>query len=495
MAHSIMDLSIDLPAPLTPPFPQRPALDALGHVHFIGIGGAGMSAIARLMLQAGMKVSGSDKADSAALKGLRDLGATVFTPQTAENLEGADTVVISTAIKEDNPELAAARVAGLPVLHRSEALAATMRDSKVIAVAGTHGKTTTSSMMSVMMAELGLAPSFAVGSTIAGFGTNAHLGADDSWFIAEADESDGSFVRYRPEIAVVTNAEPDHLDFYGTPERVFEAFHRFIASMAPGGTFVTCADDAGAAHLAQQAREAGLNVVTYGESPDAQVRLTGTTSEGVTCSSNLVWDFTVGEQTYTGQITLTLPVPGVHNQLNATAGFICALLAGASPSQTVDALRRFNGTDRRFTLRGEANGVKVFDDYAHHPTEVQRALEAGRTVAAGHNLYVLFQPHLFSRTREFAGEFAEALSQADAAYVLDIYPARELPIEGVTSHLITDAGYTAVQYAPSADEAVQAIVTSALPGDIVMTVGAGDVTTYGEPLVESLRQSEGAVER
>lgn len=494
MAHEMMDLSIDLPAPLNPPFPERPALDELGAVHFVGIGGAGMSAIARLMLSAGMTVSGSDRSDSAAVDSLRELGARVFVPQAAENIEGANTIVISTAIQEGNPELAAARAKGLGVLHRSEALAATMRDSRVIAVAGTHGKTTTSSMISVMLDGLNLAPSFAVGSTIAGFNTNAHLGASgpDSWFVAEADESDGSFVRYRPDIAVITNAEPDHLDFYGTKERVFEAFNRFIASMAPGGVFVTCSDDAGSADLAARAEAAGVNVVTYGEGENAKVRLTGITSDGTECSSNLVWDFTVGEQQHTGQITLTLPVPGIHNQLNATAAFICALVAGASAEDAVAALARFTGTDRRFTLRGEANGVKVFDDYAHHPTEVERALETGRTVAAGHNLYVLFQPHLFSRTKEFAQEFAQSLSQADRAYVLDIYPAREEPMEGVTSHLITDAGFSEVHYAPAGDAAVAEIVASALPGDIIMTVGAGDVTAYGQVLVQKLRDRESA---
>lgn len=495
MNGSLINLSIDLPAPLTPPFPERPVMEQLGHVHFIGIGGAGMSAVARLMLQAGMTVSGSDRVEGAALESLRQLGATIYTPQAAQNITGAQTVVISTAIREDNPELAAARASGLLVLHRSEALAATMRDSKVIAVAGTHGKTTTSSMISVMMSNLELSPSFAVGSTIAGFGSNAHLGAagPESWFVAEADESDGSFVRYRPEIAVVTNAEPDHLDFYGTAERVTEAFNRFIGSMAPGGVLVTCADDAGASQLAQRARSAGVDVVTYGEASEAQVQLTGITSHGTECSSNLVWDFTVGQQNFTGHITLTLPVPGVHNQLNATAGFICALIAGASPSDAVQALGTFTGTDRRFTLRGEAAGVKVFDDYAHHPTEVQRALETGRTVAAGHNLYVLFQPHLFSRTKEFATEFARSLSQADRSYVLDIYPAREQPIEGVTSHLITDSGYSEVHYAPDAHEAVRSMVAVALPGDIIMTVGAGDITAYGQELVNQLSARESSV--
>lgn len=490
---SLMNLSLDLPVPLNPPFPERPQLDSLGAVHFIGMGGAGMSAIARLMLAAGIQVSGSDQVLSAGLQELEAAGARIAVPQAAQNIQGADTVVVSTAIKEDNPELAAARAAGLRVLHRSEALAATMGSSKVIAVAGTHGKTTTSSMISVMMEALGLNPSFAVGSTIAGFGTNARLGATgpDSWFVAEADESDGSFVRYRPEIAVVTNAEPDHLDFYGSAERVAEAFRRFVASMAPGGVLVTCSDDAGAADLAAQARQAGVDCVTYGLEEGAQVQLTGISAEGTSCWSNLVWDFEAQGRKFSGQITLTLPVPGIHNQLNATAGFVCALLAGASPEEAVEALAQFTGTDRRFTLRGQAAGVQVFDDYAHHPTEVERALETGRTVAAGHNLYVLFQPHLFSRTREFAREFAQSLAQADRAYVLDIYPAREKPMEGVTSLLITEAGFSEVLYAPDAQETLRSLAATAQPGDVIMTVGAGDVTAFGPQLLDLLAQGEG----
>lgn len=493
MSTSLMDLSLTLPDPLTPPFPDRPALDQLGAVHFVGIGGAGMSAIARLMHSAGLKVSGSDQAESRAVADLRSLGIRVSVPQDAANLEGVDTLVISTAIRPDNPELAAARSLGLPVLHRSEALAATMADSRVIAVAGTHGKTTTSSMISVMLEGLGLDPSFAVGSTIAGFNSNAHWGATgpESWFVAEADESDGSFVRYRPEIAVITNAEPDHLDFYGSSERVFEAFHRFIASMAPGGVLIICADDPGAARLAERALAAGLQAITYGESEQAMVRLSGITSEGTSCASQLTWDFDYAGQRQKGQVILSLPVPGIHNQLNATAAFLCALVAGVEPQQAVQALARFSGTDRRFTLRGQVDQVKVFDDYAHHPTEVFRALETGRTVAAGHNLYVIFQPHLFSRTREFASEFAQALSQADRAYVLDIYPAREEPIEGVTSQLITDSGFSEVHYAPDAQQAIADLAAAARPGDIVMTVGAGDVTALGGKILGQLQARQG----
>lgn len=317
----LMNLEMVLPAPLNPPFPERHAMDALGHVHFIGIGGAGMSAIAALMLQAGVTVSGSDRAESSTVESLRAAGARVSVPQSAENIVDVDTVVISTAIREDNPELIAARAQGLPVLHRSEALAAVMGLSQVVAVAGTHGKSTTSSMISVMFDQLGRDPSFAVGTVIAGRGTNAHLGAQgpDSIFVAEADESDGSFVRYRPAIAVVTNVEPDHLDFYKTDERVFEAFNRFVGSLAPGGVLVTCADDPGAASLAARSRAAGVPVVTYGESEDADLRIREITSAGSSSSSTMEWAFECRGERFEGEQELVLKVPGIHNQLNAAA--------------------------------------------------------------------------------------------------------------------------------------------------------------------------------
>ncbi|THD31582.1 MAG: UDP-N-acetylmuramate--L-alanine ligase, partial [Rothia mucilaginosa] len=335
-------------------------------------------------------------------------------------------------------------------------------------------------------------PSFAVGTVIAGRGTNAHLGAQgpESIFVAEADESDGSFVRYRPAIAVVTNVEPDHLDFYETDERVFEAFNRFVGSLAPNGVVVTCADDAGAADLAARSRAAGVPVVTYGEAADADLRISEITSAGSSSSSHLSWSFECRGVRYEGEQDLALKVPGIHNQLNASAAFASALISGYEAADIARALAEFVGADRRFTLRGEVAGVKVFDDYAHHPTEVFRALETGRTVADGHNLYVIFQPHLFSRTREFAKEFAEALSMADRAHVLDIYPARELPIEGVTSELITGAGFSEVRYA-TAEDAIEDIVTCAQDGDIVMTVGAGDVTALGARLLESLEIRHG----
>ena len=484
----LMNLDVVLPQPLNPPFPDRANLHDLGRVHFIGIGGAGMSAVATLMLKAGIPVSGSDQTDSAPVEALRSAGARVFIPQDAANIHDIDTVVVSTAIHEDNPELIAARAQNLRIVHRSEALAATMGASRIVAVAGTHGKSTTSSMISVMLDKLDLHPSFAVGTVIAGYGSNAYLGktGEDSWFVAEADESDGSFVRYRPAIAVVTNIEPDHLDFYDTPERVYEAFTRFVASMTPGGVLITCWDDEGSRALAERARAAGISVVTYGQSTEADVRVSRITSQGAESSAILRWSFTCSGKTYEGEQEVQLRVPGIHNQLNGSAAFITALLAGAQPEDAANALYSFVGADRRFTLRGEVSGIKVFDDYAHHPTEVFRALETGRTVADGHSLYVIFQPHLFSRTREFAAEFAQALSKADRSYVLDIYPARELPIEGVTSELITGAGFSEIHYAPDAAAAIEDIVTCAVPGDIMMTVGAGDVTALGERILHEL---------
>ena len=291
---------------------------------------------------------------------------------------------------------------------------------------------------------------------------------------------------------MVTNIEPDHIDFYGTAERVYEAFNRFVASMVPDGMLITCADDAGAVSLAQRSRAAGLQVLTYGESEDADVRLSQITSHGSQSSSVLSWSFDLAGQHYSGEQELNLQVPGVHNQLNAAASFATALVAGARPADAASALGSFVGADRRFTLRGEIAGIKVFDDYAHHPTEVLCALQTGRTVAGGHNLYVVFQPHLFSRTKEFAQEFAQALSLADRAYVLDIYPAREEPIEGVTSELITGAGFSEVHYASDATVAIDDIVTCASAGDIVMTVGAGDVTALGERFLEALTSRHGA---
>lgn len=463
--------------------PRLRAAD-LGRIHFIGLGGAGMSAVARLMLARGLSVSGSDARDSPGLRALADLGARVDIGHRPEHVAAADTVVVSTAIRSANPELAAARAAGLRVIHRSVALAAAMGDQRPVAIAGTHGKTTTAAMVAVMLRSAGLDPSFAIGGDVSALGANAALGSGEV-FVAEADESDGSFLNYRPEIIVVTNVEADHLDHYGSAEAVVAAFDRFAALLPETGLLVACADDAGAAALAARLSR-GRRVRTYGYDETADVRIGASVMTGSTSASTLSFSLD-GEEV---QQDLALTVPGRHNVLNAAAAFTVGLELMVEPALAAAGLAGFTGAARRFELKGTAGGVRVFDDYAHHPTEVFAALRAARAVAGGHAVHVLFQPHLFSRTRRFALEFAAALELADSATVLDIYPAREDPIPGVTSEFITDELHRPGGYEADAEEAMEHIVERARPGDIILTVGAGDVTDYGPRIVELLARSE-----
>lgn len=447
-------------------------LESLGRVHFIGIGGVGMSAVARIMVSRGVPVSGTDVKDLPVMRDLSSAGARIAVGYDAGNLGDAQTIVAGSAIRADNPELVAARAAGLPVLHRSEALAATMAGHRVVTVAGTHGKSTTTSMVAVLLKEAGLDPSFAIGANVPALGVNAAHGSSDI-FVAEADESDGSFLNYRPLIAVVTNVEADHLDHYGTPEAVFASFDDFAALLPADGVLLACADDAGARALADRTASKGTTrVLMYGTSDDADIRLHDEGPGDVSVALD-------------GDVhKLELQVPGRHNALNAAAAFAVAVELGVEPGAAAAALGHFTGASRRFELKGRGRGVRVYDDYAHHPTEVRAALAAARSVAGGNKVHVLFQPHLFSRTREFSQEFAAALDQADTALVLDIYPAREDPIPGVTSTLITD--HLMNGRLVSADEAVDAVAAVAAEGDVVLTVGAGDVTAYGPVIVEAL---------
>lgn len=447
--------------------------ESLGRVHFIGVGGVGMSAVARIMVARGVAVSGSDAKDLPVMAELAAAGARIAVGYAAPNLGDAQTVVAGSAIRADNPELVAARAAGLPVLHRSEALAATMGDDLVVTVAGTHGKSTTTSMITVLLQRAGLDPSFAIGANVPALGVNAAHGTSGV-FVAEADESDGSFLNYRPKIAVVTNVEPDHLDHYGTAEAVYESFDRFTALLPADGVLIACADDAGAVALAERTLARGnTRVLLYGTSDRSDLVLHDGGPGDVAVSSPA------------GRFALDLQVPGRHNALNAAAAVAVALELGVEAGAAARALAHFSGASRRFELKGEARGVRVFDDYAHHPTEVRAALTAARSVAGGHRVHVLFQPHLFSRTREFAVEFAAALNLADTALVLDIYPAREDPIPGVSSQLI------AKHLAPGGrlvepGGAVAALTAAAGPGDIILTVGAGDVTAFGPQIVQAL---------
>ena len=454
-------------------------------VHFIGLGGAGMSAVARVLLGRGLRVSGSDAADSRGLRALAALGAEVTVGHEPSAVPRTGTVVVSTAIRATNPELEEARRIGLRVLHRSEALAAAMGGRLAVAVAGTHGKTTTTAMITVLLRNAGLNPSFAIGGEVSALGVNAEW-TGGPVFVAEADESDGSFLNYEPQIAVVTNVEADHLDHYGSAEAVHAAFGSFADRLPDDGVLVACADDAGAAALVATLPPA-RRVRTYGYSDTADIRISATRAVGSTSNSLLsfVVDGLDAEQ------ELQLGVPGRYNILNAAAAFAVALELGVDPAVAAAGLSLFSGAARRFEARGQGDGVRVFDDYAHHPTEVEAALTAARTVAGGNGVHVLFQPHLFSRTREFAAGFAAALSLADTATVLPVYASREDPVADVGGWTITELMAEAdAAYVEDATDALRRVVGAASAGDIVLTIGAGDVTQYGVRLVSLLSERE-----
>ena len=456
--------------------------------HFVAIGGAGMSVIAELMLAQGVAVTGSDRSDSPVLARLAELGARVQVGHDGALVQGADLVVVSTAIRPDNPEVVAAREQGIEVIHRSEALARVAREQDFVAVAGAHGKTTTSAMLALALTDLGADPSYAIGAQLRGRGSGGHFGTG-STFVAEADESDGSFLAYRPRVAVVTNIEPDHLDHYGTAAAVHQAFDDFAAQIEPGGLLVACTDDPGAAGLARRAAARGTRVLAYGTAPVAdlpQVRITIEELGAAGSRAQLV-DTGADDQAPT---TLTLAVPGEHNLRNATAAWCAGRELGARPAPLAGALGTFTGTARRFEDRGRAAGVRVVDDYAHHPTEVAALLATARRVAEPGRVLMLFQPHLFSRTEAFAEAFAEALTAADAVVLTAIYPAREEPRPGVTSALIADR-VPGARYLPDHEEAATAIADLAHPGDLVLTVGAGDVTALAPVILDRLRTGEG----
>lgn len=453
-----------------------------GVVHLIGVGGAGMSVVARLLAARGVRVQGSDATASATLASLGPAGVTTWVGHDAAHVAGADTVVVSTAVRENNPELRAAREAGLRVLHRSQALAGLMEGARAVAVAGAHGKTTTSGMIALALAGAGLDPSFAIGGSVRHSGgtlAGGHLGSSDI-LVAEADESDGSFLNYAPLVAVVTNVEPDHLDHYGSHAAFMQAFVDFGARVRPEGTLVACADDAGAANLA---RAHVGDVVTYGFSADADVRIEAYAPAGSGASVRVA----LPERFGASLVTLDLQVPGRHNAANATAALACACVLGADASAAAAALGTFLGAGRRFELRGEVAGVRVVDDYAHHPTEVRALLEAARVVAGDGRVQVLFQPHLFSRTVAFAAEFAAALELADRVVVTDIYAAREDPVPGVSGAVVVDLMAGGATFVPDRVAAARLLAEGAQPGDLLLTVGAGDVTELGEVILAELR--------
>jgi UDP-N-acetylmuramate--alanine ligase len=470
-------------------------LGQLGRVHFVGIGGAGMSGIARIMLARGVPVSGSDRAASEQLDELAALGAVVHVGHAAANVVGADTLVTTpSAIGDNNIEVLEAGRRGIRVVPRATALASLMIGRRGVAVTGTHGKTTTTSMLTTVLRHHGCDPSYVIGGIL----TETGLGAEDGsgeLFVAEADESDGSFLILSPDAAVVTCIEAEHLDNYDNLAQIEATFAAFAGKIRDGGLLVTCRDDQGAASLAVAAVGFPLRVRTYGESPDADYRVTGVTGLGMATRLTVTpREGAAGELAgRAGPVTLTIGVPGRHNALNAAAAFATAVELGVPAASAARGLEAYRGARRRMEPKGEVEGVRVLDTYAHHPTEIAADLTAARDIAGGGRVIAVFQPHLYSRTRIFAAEFGAALGLADEVLVLDVYAAREDPEPGVTGMTVAaEVPGGRARFVPDAAAVPDAIAGLAKPGDLVLTMGAGDVTALGPRIVAALLEREGA---
>lgn len=455
-------------------------------IHFIGIGGSGMSGIARIMLDRQITVSGSDKSDSAILKSLSTYGAKTFIGHDAANIGDAQVVVKSAAISESNPELIAAKSAGLPIYERAQALAWLMQNLESIAVAGTHGKTTTTAMLTVVLQSCGADPSFAIGGTINASGINAHHGKGKH-FVAEADESDGSFLAYQPKGAIITNIELDHVDHFKTLGEIEQVFLDFVNSIAVNGFLVANIGDSGVAKLLSQISRGDLKIITYGTSEIAQYQLSD-----VNVTNNktvgLIKSNQASKSSEKSANELILQIPGEHNAENATAVYAVATHLGFEAKSILAGLTSYSGTKRRFEIKGMQNGVRVIDDYGHHPTEITATLKAARSFAGTGKVLVIFQPHRFSRTQKFEQEFAKSLSAADFSMILEVYAASEVAIAGVSGLSIAKhLPAASAKFQPAMIEAVNEICQMAKPGDVILTLGAGDVSSLDEPILNKLK--------
>lgn len=460
-------------APVLPPPPAT--------LHLVGIGGIGMSGLARILAARGYRVSGSDAVDSPVVQALRAEGFPVTVGHDPANLGDPDLVVVTAAAPESNPEVAAARARGIPIIKRAALLGRLCDERVCLAVAGTHGKSTTSGMLALALVHAGEDPSFAVGAVLKELGTNARPGAGPL-FVAEADEYDYSFLWLHPDVAVVTNIEHDHPDLFPSRESVLEAFTRFVRGMRPGGTLVVSADDPGCRDLLTRLGDRRPRVVTFGSDPNAD------------------WSIVRDEETGSGDLVrapggrtlrLRLVVPGWHNRLNALAALAAGEAAGVAPERLLPGLAAFGGVGRRFEVRGQARGVTVVDDYAHHPTEIRATIEAARERYPAARLWAVFQPHTYSRTREMLDDFAAALSLADYVVLAPIYAARETDDLGVSSADI--AGRMAgrpVVVVESPAAAGEVVAADAEAGDVVLILGAGDIWKAGERLLGLLGAGE-----
>jgi UDP-N-acetylmuramate--alanine ligase len=461
---------------IKPDFSQ-PVPHDLGTIHFIGIGGSGMSGIARVLLGMGHKVTGSDLRDTGNVAMLRELGATIYIGHDSKNLGNPDTVVVTSALWPTNPEYLLAKERGIPVLHRSAALAYLTTKNRLVAVAGAHGKTTSTGMVITGLLRLGVDPSFVNGGVIAELGASSASGKDNL-FIIEADESDGSFLHYETAVALITNVDPDHLDHYGS----LEAFEAEFAKFATGAKefVVISSDDPGAVRVTSQLKD--QRILTFGSAEESTVRLFEVDASGARVSFKLAYEDIVLEA--------KLKIPGVHNAINAAGAFAVLVGLGFDPHDSLAGIATFEGTERRFELHGEFRGVSVYDDFAHHPTEVAAALSAARAVVGKGKLITVFQPHLYSRTKLMHREFAEALALSDQVVVMDIYAAREDPEPGVTGRLVSDSftNPSKVHYVEKWEDTPAVAASLATAGDFIVTMGCGDVYRMVPELLAALEK-------
>ena len=453
------------------------------HLHFVGVGGIGMSGLAELLLNQGYAVSGSDMTETDITRNLQKMGGTIYIGHSAENIGDADVVVHSSAVTDDNPEIEAAKEKGIPVIRRAEMLAELVRlKPYAVAVAGTHGKTTTTSIAGMVMTEAGLDPTIIVGGVVRSLATNARLG-DSDYIVAEADEFDRSFLTLSPTIAIITNIEIEHLDIYKDLDDIKDTFLIFASRVPFYGAVIACIDEP---HLKAILPDIKKRIITYGLDENAEVRAVDISYESGESRFNLI-----NEGTDLGKIHLRMP--GVHNVKNAL-GVIALALELDIPFDTIaKALSEFEGVRRRFEIKKRIAGMMIVDDYAHHPTEVKSSLSAAQT-GWDRRVIAVFQPHLYSRTRDFKDEFGSSFNHADVVIITDIFPAREAPIEGVTGKLIADAvkssGHKEVHYLPEKEKISDFLIDFATEGDMIITIGAGDIYKIGEEFIQKLERAE-----
>jgi len=457
----------------------------LGPIHFVGIGGIGMSGIAEVLANLGYKVRGSDAADGANVKRLREKGIEISIGHDAKNVDGAGVVVVSSAVLRDNPELVAARAKRLPVVRRAEMLAELMRLKSCVAIAGTHGKTTTTSIVAALLDAGGMDPTVINGGIINAYGTNARLGAGE-WMVVEADESDGTFLKLPADVAIVTNVDPEHLDHFKTFDAVKEAFVSFVGNVPFYGFAVMCID-----HPVVQALVGKIEdrqVITYGVNPQADVRLINVNLEGGVCRFNILVRSRSGAKA-TEIKDILLPMPGHHNALNATAAIALALELGIPAEKIRTALKNFGGVNRRFTKTGEWNGVTIFDDYGHHPVEIGAVLKAARASTKG-SVIAIMQPHRYTRLRDLFDQFSTCFNDADHVVIAPVYPAGEAPIPGIDRDALVQGirarGHRHVIALDGPEAVAEIVKKTAKSGDYVVFLGAGSITQWAYALPNEL---------